>query len=169
MPKLECRIVIARPPTVVFAFFADPPRWIEAAPDAPLRAIRPLFSGPVGVGSLYQVSEGTGAETGTAEWEVLEYDPPHTLVMRVPNSSGVVSTWEYQFAAVPGGTQVTHTQEIYLPTEARQLPDFDGDQAIGEIMRTFQDFAWSRMADVMQQATQVYLTRVKQQLEAGAD
>jgi uncharacterized membrane protein len=110
MPHAERTIVIARPVTEVFAFFADAendPRWRSA-----VKVMR--REGPLAVGARYtQRVAGPGGREITADIEVTALDQDERLAFR-GTAGPVRPAGSYTFRAADGGTSVTFTLDAQL-------------------------------------------------------
>ena len=79
--KFEASITIDRPPDDVFAFVADPMQEARWAPV--VDEVRMTSDGAVGVGSTYDEDIHFLGRRYTVNFEVLEYEPPRTMNVRM--------------------------------------------------------------------------------------
>ncbi|MFC6357196.1 SRPBCC family protein [Luethyella okanaganae] len=110
MPHASRTIVIDRPVSDVFAFFADAendPRWRRGV----LEIER---NGPLGVGASYrQRVSGPGGRAIVADFEVTAYEP-ETRVAILTTAGPVRPTAVYEFRATEVGTEVVFTLDAQL-------------------------------------------------------
>ncbi len=117
MIRVEKTVVINRPIETVFAFITDMDKvklWL------PVREIRQLTSGPIGVGSRYaQQSEFVGQRLD-ATIEVTEFEPTHVFAFKVVEGPFPLTT-RITLAPAGANTQVTLYGEADPPGGAMKL------------------------------------------------
>jgi uncharacterized protein YndB with AHSA1/START domain len=110
MPNAQRTVTIERPPSEVFAYFADcenNPQWRTH-----VKEINRL--GPVGPGAKYrQRIAGPGGRAIPADFETTAYDPDRRLAFQV-TAGPVRPTITYAFVPTGLGTEVTLTLDAPL-------------------------------------------------------
>ena len=106
MPSASRTLVIARPVSVVFAFFTDPdndPKWRTHVKE--IKA-----EGPPAVGSkIHQVIAGPGGRGISADIEITAYDPDQRYAFAVIGGP-VRPKGDFRFApSSEGGTEISFT------------------------------------------------------------
>ena len=111
MARYRTTIDSALPPETAFAELADfssAERW-----DPGVREARRLDAGALGVGSRFHVVARFAGRDVPLEYEIIEFDPPNTVVLRA-ESSAVVSLDTITFEASATGTAVTYDADLRL-------------------------------------------------------
>lgn len=108
MRRIARSIRIAAPPQAVWDLYADVAGSVEWVPFAE----EILFiSGPAGLGQVYRERTRLGGIADVAEWEVIEWDPPHRQVQR---SIGKGMDSRLVIAVQPAGDGALARQEVHL-------------------------------------------------------
>jgi uncharacterized protein YndB with AHSA1/START domain len=110
MVSLEVSVVINRPIDEVFAYLADEENnltWRSGTVEAKKTSV-----GPVGVGTIYRVTNITMGRRFEGQAEVIEYEPNRHYATR--NRSGLPVETKRTFEPVDGGTRVTFTVKADL-------------------------------------------------------
>ena len=105
MARYRTTIDSTLPPATAFAELADfssAERW-----DPGVQEARRLDAGALGVGSRFHVVARFAGRDVPLEYEIIEFDPPNTVVLRA-ESSAVVSLDTITFEASATGTAVTY-------------------------------------------------------------
>ena len=110
MPSAQRKIMIARPPEQVFAFFTDPSndqRWRRHVKEV-------AAEGVLRVGStVHQVVAGPGGRGIPADLEVTAYEPSSRYAFRVI-AGPARPVGEFRFAPAEGGTEVSFSLKAEL-------------------------------------------------------
>ena len=110
MPKIEGETVIRRPPEVVFDFVADETN--EPKYNRYMVRSRVLSSGPIGKGTKFLASFGSGGHMGPALIEYVDYRKPERIVsvtrMRWADVWG-----ELGFSPAGSGTRLRWSWELH--------------------------------------------------------
>jgi hypothetical protein len=103
------RVFIARPPEVVFDYFADLRN--EPQYNGQVSAIRMISPGPVGLNTTF---EGAHRGLGSVTWRLAEYERPEHVVIDGRVGQGVYR-WIGDFEAGEGGTWMTGQMQWQPP------------------------------------------------------
>ena len=101
--EMRIREHVAAPPARVFEVatdFARAPEFVEG-----IRAVELLTDGPVGVGTRIRETRVFFKKEATEEMEVIEFDPPHSYLLRA-ESHGCRYLTRIRFEASGGGTDI---------------------------------------------------------------
>ena len=103
---------VNRPLEEVFAYAADFSNSAEWDPGVDsAKAVEP---GPVMVGSLYSLEGNFGPSTLPMQYEVVEYEPPHRVVLKGRGEKfDALDTMEFTESS-DGSTRISYTAEITL-------------------------------------------------------
>lgn len=106
----------ARPPDEVFQALVDLDAWERWVPD--LVRVERLFPGAFGLGMRWRETRRVLGREGTEEFEVIEYEPPRRLALRVDGARGSSGRgeflFEYRLAPSPRGTELVLNGEVRL-------------------------------------------------------
>jgi hypothetical protein len=111
MARYRTTIDSTLPPATAFeelADFSSAERW-----DPGVREARRLDTGALAVGSRFHVVARFAGRDIPLEYEIIELDPPNTVVLRA-ESSAVVSLDTITFEANATGTAVTYDADLRL-------------------------------------------------------
>lgn len=111
MTRLVEQVTTRLPAEAAFAYVADFSRQAEWDPNT--RSARRVDEEPLGVGARFALEVNVGGRSAPMEYRITEYDPPHKVVL-IGEGSGVWSSDEISFTAIPGGTRVDYVAEIKL-------------------------------------------------------
>jgi hypothetical protein len=111
MTRLVEQLTTRLPVEAAFAYVADFSRQAEWDPNT--RSSRRVDDGPLGIGARFALEVSVGGRSAPMEYRITEYDPPRRVVL-VGEGSGVWSSDEISFTAVPDGTRVDYVAEIKL-------------------------------------------------------
>jgi uncharacterized membrane protein len=112
MIEFETRISIDRPVEEVFAYVAEPrnfPSWNSA-----VQEVRPLSSGPSGVGSTYSMERQLPGGRATNELVVLVHEQPREFAIET-TTGPTPFRYRYRFAGDDGRTVVELDARVELP------------------------------------------------------
>lgn len=98
-------VEVARPPEVVFAYLAEFENLTDWDP-ATVR-VKSRSSGPLAVGTAYEVVSAFRGREVDIRYVVTEYDPPRRVVLR-GESDSVGALDEMTFESTDAGTRVTY-------------------------------------------------------------
>ncbi len=110
--KIERSVDIQRPNETVFAFITDMSKaklWL------PVKEMRQLSDGPVGVGSTFTQTFEAMGQSIEATTQVTQYDPPHALTFKLVQGP-VPLTTTMQLTPLDGdkATRLTFVGEVEL-------------------------------------------------------
>jgi hypothetical protein len=111
MTRLVEQVTTSLSAPAAFAYIADFSRQDEWDPNT--RSARRIDEGPLGVGARFALEVNVGGRSAPMEYRITEYDPPHKVVF-IGEGSGVWTSDEISFTAIPGGTRVDYVAEIKL-------------------------------------------------------
>ena len=111
MTRLHEQVVTSLPRETAFAYVADFSRQAEWDPNT--LSARRVDEGPLGIGARFALEVKVGGRSAPMEYRITEYDPPHKVVL-IGEGSGVWSSDEITFTAIPDGTRVDYVAEIKL-------------------------------------------------------
>jgi hypothetical protein len=97
------------------ADFSSAERWDPGVVEA-----RRLDGGALGVGSRFHVVARFAGRDVPLEYQIVEFDPPHTVALRA-ESAAVVSLDTITFVPSPSGTTVTYDADLRLKGALRIL------------------------------------------------
>jgi dehydrogenase/reductase SDR family member 12 len=111
MIRLREAIEVARPIDEVFAYvsnFGNAAQWDPGVAES-LKA----GSGPIGVGTVFELRVRFGPRSIPMEYAIREFDRPHRVLLE-GKSDSVHALDDIGFAATPRGTRITYTADISL-------------------------------------------------------
>jgi uncharacterized protein YndB with AHSA1/START domain len=117
MPITFCLAeTFARPPDTVFTALVEIETWDQWVPG--LVRIERVTPGPFGPGTRWRETRRVFGREATEEFEVIEYEPPRRLGLRVDGTRGSSKRGEYLFeyrlAPSVSGTELVLNGEIRL-------------------------------------------------------
>ena len=86
-----------------------------------------IGSGPVGVGTAFDVLVAFGSRRIPMVYTITEYDPPHRVVL-IGEGSTLTAVDTIEFAAKPEGTEITYTADLTFKGIARFFTPFMGSK-----------------------------------------
>lgn len=106
----RCDIVIAAPPSAVFAVVGDLTGSAEWAGSGHIRSITKVTDGPVGVGTRYRSSEKI-TMSYRVDTEITVYEPDSAIewISKPVGERVPYHDWAFHLEPVPGGTRLTHS------------------------------------------------------------
>lgn len=118
MPLLQRTVEVERPLEEVFAFvgdFGNAPRWDPGVADARRRT-----TGPIGVGTRYELWVRTGGRVLPMTYEIVTWEPPTRVVLHGRGST-VTSVDDIRFERAGSGTRIRYAADIRLRFPLRPL------------------------------------------------
>lgn len=105
----RCDIMVAAPPSVVFALVGDLGRTPDWAGSGHIRSISKLTDGPIGTGTRYRSNEKI-TMSYRADIEIIMYDPDSVIewISKPVGERVPYHHWSFRLEPVPGGTRLTH-------------------------------------------------------------
>jgi hypothetical protein len=98
-------------PEAAFTYVADFAHQADWDPNT--RSSRRIDDGPIALGARFALEVAVGGRTAPMEYRITAYDPPKRVVL-VGEGSGVWSSDEISFTALPDGTRIDYVAEIRL-------------------------------------------------------
>ena len=105
--KVEAAITIHQTPEVVFPYLSDPEKMIQWMP---VKNVRLLTDGPVGVGSKFSLTASFLGQSAEIITEITAYDEPKLLAFKAP-SGPVPFERGYTLSPTDEGTQLVMVAE----------------------------------------------------------